>query len=291
MDTGTLIARSKAAREVNRGVREALKHNLARAIGLSSKCRETLAEYVKLGAPKPGDAANLSSNKNKHQALLRRVSEHLDLCNSSSFSAASPRGADDLPCSISLIAEGERPQSVPISAKVIPIGSRRRSVMRDAHVVMGATLRKTVIPCQRQPVTEFRDNSGMPRPLGLPRFATLGPRIRWWREHRNRDRREFAKAVDIPYSTFADLENDRAKSTKKLRKIADELNLRIEYLETDEGEPELLSSPAASEWPLPGIPRERLEKLTRTERELLAFKLRDILNDIESDRPATRKTG
>jgi len=131
----------------------------------------------------------------------------------------------------------------------------------------------------------------MPRPVGLPRFASIGPRIRWWREHRDRDRREFARTVGIPYSTLADLENDRAKSTKKLRKIADELSLRIEYLETDEGEPEQLTPPAPSEWPLPGIPRERLEKLTRTERELLAFKLRDILNDIESDRPAPRKTG
>jgi transcriptional regulator with XRE-family HTH domain len=119
----------------------------------------------------------------------------------------------------------------------------------------------------------------------------MGPRIRWWREHRDRDRREFAKAVGIPYSTLADLENDRAKSTKNIRRIAEELNLRLEYLETDEGEPEVTTSPAATEWPLPGIPRERLEKLTRTERELLAFKLRDILNDIESDRPATRKSG
>ena len=163
--------------------------------------------------------------------------------------------------------------------------------MRDAHVVMGPTLRKPVIHCQRQPVTEFRENGGMPRPPGLPRFSTLGPRIRWWREHRGRDRREFARAVGIPYSTLADLENDRAKSTKKLRQIAEELRLRLDYLETDEGEPEVTASPAASEWPLPGVPRERLERLTRIERELLAFKLRDILDDIEADRPATRKTG
>jgi transcriptional regulator with XRE-family HTH domain len=285
-----LRKRLLAAQETNLAHRQALKHNLERAGALVAKYRETLAEFVKLHAQPVRSSASVSVNK-KHQPALRRDSEHLSLCNLSSSSAESPRGASDLPCSISLTADGERAHSAPISAKVIPIGLARRSEMRDAHVVMGATLRKTVIPCQRQPVTEFRDNSGMPRPLGLPRFATLGARIRWWREHRDRDRREFAKTVGIPYSTLADLENDRAASTKKLRKIADELSLRLEYLETDEGEPEVTAAPGASEWPLPGIPRERLEKLTRTERELLAFKLRDILNDIESDRPATRKTG
>lgn len=287
MDTWTLIDRAKRTQAVSLAARAALKHKLVRTKTLVAK----LGEFVQSRTQNAICAASLDSNNNEHQALKRRFSEHLDLCNSSSFKAASPLGADDLPCSMSLMAEGDSPQSVPISAKVIPIGSRRRSVMRDAHVVMGTTLRKSVISCQRQPVTEFRETSGMPRPLGLPRFATLGPRIRWWREYRNLDRRDFARTVGIPYSTFADLENDRAKSTKKLRKIASELGLRIEYLETDEGEPEVVSAPGPSEWPLPGIPRERLEKLTRTERELLAFKLRDILIDIEADRPPGRKTG
>lgn len=237
------------------------------------------------------DLPRYSRKTKNNQAQERRDSETFDLCNLSSFRAASPRGAVDLPCSISLMAEGDSPQSVPISAKVIPIGSARRSVMREAHVVMGPTLRKTVIPCQRQPVTEFRENEAMPRPPGLPRFASLGPRIRWWREHRDRDRREFARTVGIPYSTFADLENDRAKSTKKIRKIAEELRLRLDYLETDEGEPELIAPPGLSDWPLPGVHKERLAKLTRTERELIEFKLRAILDDIEADRATTRKTG
>lgn len=170
--------------------------------------------------------------------------------------------------------------------------------MRDAHVVMGQSLRKPVIHSQRQPVTEFRENDDMPRPTGLPRFDTLGPRIRWWREHRRRttslpqfERKAFARAVGIPYSTFADLENDRAKSTKRLRQIAEELRLRVEYLETDEGEPEASPSPTGSGWPLPGIRRERIESLTKTERELLEFKLRDILDSIEADRQPTRRTG
>jgi transcriptional regulator with XRE-family HTH domain len=286
-----LLARLACAHAAHASNMASLKRNLEIATERAASLRKSLTEFVNSHTHSAGGAANLSAPKNKHQALLRLDSEHFDLCSSSNFSAASPRGADDLPCSISLTAEGERSQYSPISAKVIPFGLRRRSVMRDAHVVMGTTLRKPVIRCQRQTVTEFRENSGMPRPLGLPRFAALGPRIRWWREYRNRDRREFARTVGIPYSTLADLENERANSTKKLRKIADELNLRLEYLETDEGEPELSASPTASEWPLPGIPRERLEKLTRTERELLAFKLRDILNDIEADRPATRKTG
>lgn len=172
--------------------------------------------------------------------------------------------------------------------------------MRDAQVVaaMGASLRKPVILRQRQSVTDFRENGGMTRPVGLPRFATLGPRIRWWREYRERttgetrfDRRAFARTVGIPYSTFADLENDRAKSTKKLRQIAAELSLRVEYLETDEGEPEALASPSTSIAPLSQTTRERLSKLTRTELELVDFKLREILDTIESDRPSTRKTG
>ena len=131
----------------------------------------------------------------------------------------------------------------------------------------------------------------MPRPPGLPRFATIGPRIRWWREYRDIDRRTLARTVGIPYSTFADLENDRAKSTKKLRQIAAELRLRPEYLETDEGEPEVTAFPGGSAVPLSQTTRERLSKLTRTELELVDFKLREILDTIESDRPATRRTG
>jgi len=248
--------------------------------------------------PRRRRSPQYSRKTKNNQALLRLVSETFDLCNSSSFNAASPRGADDRPCSMSLTADGESPQRSPISANVIPIGLRRRSEMRDAHVVMGATLRKPVITCQRQTVTEFRENEGMARPLGLPRFPTLGPRIKWWREHRKRttgqprfDRRAFADAVGIPYSTFADLENDRAKSTKRLRQIAEELGLRLEYLESDDGEPEVSAAPTASEWPLPGVPRERLDKLSRIERELIAFKLRDILDDIEADRQSRSKTG
>lgn len=73
MDTGTLIARLKAAREVNQGVREALQHNLAIAVGLSSKHRETLAEYVKLAAQNISGAAKVTSQKKKHQPRLRLV--------------------------------------------------------------------------------------------------------------------------------------------------------------------------------------------------------------------------
>lgn len=71
--TRTLIARSMAARTANLAVREALKHNLARAIGLAAKCRETWAEYVKLGAQRVKSAGTLRLNKNKHQPTLRLV--------------------------------------------------------------------------------------------------------------------------------------------------------------------------------------------------------------------------
>lgn len=94
----------------------------------------------------------------------------------------------------------------------------------------------------------------------------------------------------MPYTTLADLENDKTKSSKKLRQIAAELKLRIEYLETDEGEPEVTQA-ASSALPLSQGTRERLNRLTRTELELVDFKLRDILADIEADRQSNKKTG
>lgn len=73
MDTRMLIARSAAALAASRATREALKHNLARTVGLSSKCRETLTEYVKLGAQAAGGTGSLPGTKKKHQARLRLV--------------------------------------------------------------------------------------------------------------------------------------------------------------------------------------------------------------------------
>lgn len=75
MDTRTLIARSKAARASNDILTETLRHNLETSIRLTSKCREFLAEYVKLAARTKVSTARIAAKKKKkkHKPRLRLV--------------------------------------------------------------------------------------------------------------------------------------------------------------------------------------------------------------------------
>lgn len=232
------------------------------------------------------------------QALLRLVGgtsvEHISRCSESSFSAAPPLGSTVLSHSMSLTAEGDSPMRTPISASVSPALSRK-SLMRDAHVIMGSSLRRAVESCQRPAVTALRDTEGMPRPPDLPKFDSLGPRVRWWREYRGFGRKEFAKLVGMSYSGLADLENDLTKASKKLHLIAAKLRLSAHYIETDRGEPEAEfpqeAPQEAQAWPFEDVPRSKLDKLNMIERKYAETKLQEALADIESERRKSKKTG
>lgn len=192
---------------------------------------------------------------------------------------------------MSLTDEGAKPIKEPISARVSPV--ERRSDTRDAHVLMGPSLRQAVENSQRLPVTALRDNPDMPRPPDLPKFDSIGRRIRYWRERRNIDRKEFAKLVGMSYSGLADLENDRSKGGKRLHIIAAKLRLNAHYLETDRGEPEAgfdQEPPAEPQtWPFATIPKSQIERLNSIERSYIETKVQHALAEIESERRKSRK--
>lgn len=225
-------------------------------------------------------------------ARLRLVSSnpHLDLCSSWSRTAASPFGSDVLSHSMSLTEDCDRPTSPPISPSFMP--RARKSLMRDAHVVIDPSLRPPVDRSQRLPVTALRDNLCMPRPPDLPKFSSIGPRVKHWRIRRGFERKEFAKLVGMSYSGLADLENDRSKGGKQLHMIAARLRLNAHYLETDKGEPEADHAqdppPEPTEWPFQSVPRIKLAKLSNIERSYAETKLLEAIQEIEAER---RKRG
>jgi transcriptional regulator with XRE-family HTH domain len=225
----------------------------------------------------------------KSQARLRLLkSDDFDLCNSCNLIAASPLGSAVRPHSISLIDDAVSPTREPISARVRPVP--RRSEMREAHEVMGPSLRRAVDLSQRPSVTVIRNTSEMARPKDLPTFTHLGPRIAYWRAKRQLSRTDLGEKVDLAYSTIADLEDERSNSTKALYKFAAALRVNLHYLETDEGDPESDPPPPLDIWPLPGIPREKLEGLDRVERRAVESAIKEVLAEIEEDRRKHRKS-
>ena len=216
------------------------------------------------------------------------------LCKESSLSAASPFGSVVRPHSMSLTADGDNPMRVPIPESV-QLRFERKSVIRDAQVIMTPSLRYAVDECQRSTVTAVRDTIAMPRPPNLPKFDSIGPRVRWWREHRGFGRKEFAKLVGMSYSGLADLENDLTKASKRLHLIAAKLKLNPHYIETDKGEPEAEfaqeAPPEAQPWPFEDISRSRLDKLNMIERKYAETRLQEALAEIEAERRKSKKTG
>ncbi len=197
--------------------------------------------------------------------------EQRAVCSESSFSAASPVGDLLRPCCRSQTDEGDRPISVPISSNVIPL--RRRSAMREAQVFMPPSLRNPVIPCQRHSVTAFRDNLGMKDPALNQSLIAVGDRIKHWTKVRGKRRSEVARESGVAYSTLADIENGRQKSSTQITEIARVLRLNPHYLATGEGDPEnILASPPPAG---PGIdyadllPTSVLDSMTPTEIELV----------------------
>lgn len=160
---------------------------------------------------------------------------------------------------------------------------------------MDPILRDAVEESQRRPVTEFRNTGRMPRPAGLPRFDSIGPRVKWWREYRDRDRKELAAKVGMSYSGLADLENDRQSGSKFLHLIAAELRLNPHYVESGKGEPEADFAQEApeseNEWPFAEIPLSRYQKLNRIERTYAEQALTKALEEIETERRRNKKQG
>lgn len=84
-------------------------------------------------------------------------------------------------------------------------------------------------------ITESRSLSQRHTPRDLRRnglMTTIGSRIRHRRKELGIDRRDLAKAVGISYTTLADLETERSKSTTVLDRIADKLGVSTEWLRT-----------------------------------------------------------
>ncbi len=76
----------------------------------------------------------------------------------------------------------------------------------------------------------------------------LGDRIKEARKARDMSRQALAAATRIPYSTLADLENDRQKSSTELHRIASALRVRIEWLADGIGQRDLRAPELDDDW-------------------------------------------
>jgi len=93
--------------------------------------------------------------------------------------------------------------------------------------------------------------------------------------------------------TLSDLENGRTHKGTSLGEVARILGLRFEHVTTGKLPAELTEQDMAfpqpaDTWPLPGIPRETIQGLTRVERSYLEQAMRTALQEIEEDRRARR---
>lgn len=196
---------------------------------------------------------------------------------------------------MSLTDEAANPIRSPISASVMPVD--RSSEIREAQVVaIDPSIRESVHPRQRRPVTAFRENDGMPRPKEMPSgLDTIGKRVRWWRVHRGHGRKEFAQLCRMSVTALSDLELDRTKKGSSLHLIAAQLRLNAYYLETGKGEPEseyAQEAPAEPPaWPFAGVTRTQIDKLNPIERKYAEVALQQALSDIETERRKAKKTG
>lgn len=152
---------------------------------------------------------------------------------------------------------------------------------------MRASLRDPVDRLQRHPVTEFRDNSGVPKSSEIPRFDSLGARVAYWRKQRGWSRPELAKRARIPYSTLAGIEDGDQQSSTKVPEIAAALGLNPIYLASGRGDPESQGAPADDFWPFP-FPREELLDLDPVELELAGLKFQRVIEEIRAKRSRLR---
>lgn len=139
---------------------------------------------------------------------------------------------------------------------------------------------------QRLPVTEFRQTRGMARPPDLPKFDTIGGRVKWWRIRRGIKPKEFAKLTQQSYTALTDLESGRSKDSERLDLIALHLKVNPVYLRTDKGDPEAPAPAVAelAEWPLDNALLGQLRDLDEIEQSYLAKKITEALLTIENAR-------
>jgi len=131
----------------------------------------------------------------------------------------------------------------------------------------------------------------MPRPLGLPTFDAIGPRVQWWRAYRGLTQPELAKSAGIGQSTLSGLENQKQISSTKLNRLAAALRVDPHYLETDEGDPEPNGPPASRTsgelppwWPFENIGKAQLTRLSKVELHYAESRLQEALQDIINSR-------
>jgi transcriptional regulator with XRE-family HTH domain len=198
-----------------------------------------------------------------------------------SRTAASPRGESLRPCSMSLTDDVARPIASPIAESVIPVA--RKSEIRDAHVVIGSSLRHPVTIMQRHSVTAFRDNLGMSKSVYKQRFETLGARLKHWRKERGLSRPKLSSLSGVPYSTIAEIENEEQHSSTKITQLAAALKLNPHYLATDEGDPlDVKAAPAIKDsQPLFTVDLSDFDEI---ELELLEFRFKKDVEEIRTKR-------
>lgn len=194
---------------------------------------------------------------------------------------------------MSLTDEGANSTSLPISASVRPL-LRSSEIITDQSF-MDPSLRDSVNSSQRVPVTEFRDNSGMPLPKGIPLLKTPGERVKWWRIYRGyKNRSEFARELHMPASTISDLESGSTQIGKRLHAIASKLKLNAHYLETGKGEPEIGYEPEPPEgepWPFHSIKPKDLRIYNKIELSYAESALQQALETIEQERRKAKRSG
>lgn len=256
----------------------------------SGNCRNHV--FPVLSGTTPKKTGKMPAKKNNPQASLLSASDDFDLCSSKILIAASPFGSAVRPVSMSLTEDGANPTEAPISAKVIPLP--RRSLMRDAHEFMAPNIRPAVQISQRLPVTEFRKNGDMPRPVDMPSdLDTPGKRIAWWRKHRGKTLAQVGAKAKCSTGALNDFERGRSQRFEQLHLVCAYLKLNAFYVDSGRGEPELEyeQEPAGDEiWPLPGVKAERVAKLDPISKELAAYKFNEILEEIELERRRQRRS-
>jgi transcriptional regulator with XRE-family HTH domain len=69
-------------------------------------------------------------------------------------------------------------------------------------------------------------------------MESIGDRVRRTRESKGIARGDLARAIGLSYTGLSDLELGKAKNTTKLHRLASELGVDVQWLETGKGSPE-----------------------------------------------------
>lgn len=209
-----------------------------------------------------------------------------------SFTAAIPLGSVLRPVAKSPTVDGAMPVSSAISGYDSPASSRRALTLDDhgvSELLMPPMLRPAVDTSQRVAVGAVGCNMDM-RPADLPKLASIGHRVRHWREKRSLSRAALAKMVGVSPSTLSDLELDRTAEPYNLHMYARALGVHVDYLKTDRWiDPGAEGAMSAREQSFPlNVDVSRLERLNSIERQLIELTINLKLDEIEAARPRSR---